>query len=55
MHIDNDCMSVHDQLGLKGERLVTTKQEHADHTLKTMRILLSSDFQAAMISLSFLA
>jgi len=41
--------------GSGGGRLATTKQERTEHTLKMMRILLSSDFQAAMVSLSFLA
>ena len=55
MHIGNDGMSVHGQLGLGRGRLVTTEQEWTEHTLKTKRILLSSEFQAAIVSLSFLA
>jgi len=48
-------MSVHGQLGLERGRLVTAEQERTEHTLKTKRILLSSEFQATMVSLSFLA
>jgi len=55
MNIGNDGMSVQGQLGLEGGQLARSGQERTEHTLKTTRILLSSDFQAAMISLSFLA
>jgi len=55
MHVGNDGMGVHGQLGLERGWLATTKRERTEHTLKMMRILLSSDFQAAMVSLSFLA
>jgi len=55
MNIGNDGMSVQGQLGLEGGQLARSDQEGTEHTLKTTRILLSSDFQAAMISLSFLA
>ena len=55
MDIGNDGMSVQDQLGLEGRQLARSEQEGTEHTLKTTRILLSSDFQAAMVSLSFLA
>ena len=55
MYIGNDGMSIHGQLGLRRERLTATKQERTEHTLKTMRILLSSDFQVVMVSLSFRA
>ena len=55
MYIRNYSMCVHDQFGLKREPLATIKREAAKHTLKTTRILLSSDFQPVIISLSFLA
>ena len=55
MDINNNGMSVHGQLSLKRRLLATTEQERTEHTLKTTRILLSSEFQAEMISLSFLA
>ena len=55
MDIGDDGMSVHDQLGLKRRQSARSEQEGTEHTLKMTRILLSSDFQAAMVSLSFLA
>ena len=55
LYAENYGMSVHSKLSLKGGQLATIKQEHTEHTLKTVRILLRSDFQAAIISLSFFA
>ena len=55
VYVENYGMSVHGKLGLKRGQLARTKQEHTEHTLKTVRILLRSDFQAAIISLSFFA
>jgi len=55
MHVGNYDMGIHSQLGLKGEKLVTAKEERAERTLKTWRILLRSDFQATIFSLSSLA
>ena len=48
-------MSIQKQLGLKRGRLATVEWEHTEHTLKMMRILLSSDFQAVIFSESLLA
>ena len=50
-----DLVVVIDQFGLNSGQSATTKQEHTEHTLKITRILLSSDFQPAIASLSFLA
>lgn len=55
MRIGNYGMDIHDQLGLKNRLLAATKQEDTEHTLKTVRILFSSEFHAAMASLSFFA
>jgi len=55
MDVCDHGMGIHSQLGLKREQLATAKQEHIEHTLKTCRILLKSDFQAAIVSLSFFA
>ena len=53
-YIGNDRVGVNDKLSLRVEWLATTNQERVEHTLKTWRILLRSDFQAAMASLSSL-
>ena len=55
MYAGDDRMSVHDQFGLVMRQLAVTKLEHTELTLKTVRILLSSTFQPAITSLSFLA
>jgi len=55
MYIGNYGMGIHNQLGLKRGQLAATKQVRTQHTLKTTRILLSSEFQAAIVSLSFFA
>ena len=53
MDVCNDGVGIHDELGLGRERSVATKQGDIEHTLKTTRILLRSDFQPAITSLSF--
>ena len=55
MHVGNDGMSVYSKLCLKRGELAAAKQERTKHTLKTTRILLRSDFQPTIVSLSFLA
>jgi len=55
MYIGNYRMGIHNQFSLKRGQLAATKRERTKHTLKTTRILLSSDFQAAMVSVLSLA
>ena len=55
IHVGNHSVGIHSQLGLEREQLAATKQEHTERTLKICKILLRSDFQAAIASLSFLA
>jgi len=48
-------MSIYGQLGLKRGKLAMAKPGQVARTLNTTRILLSSDHQEAIVSLSFLA
>ena len=55
MYIGNYGVGIHSQLSLKRGRSATTKRKHTGRTLKTIRILLSSDLQAAIASVLVLA
>ena len=55
-HIMADADSrIHNQLVLKRGQSATTKQESTERTSKTLKVRLRFRFQAAIISLSFLA
>ena len=57
IHPGNDGVSIQRKLGLgvNGERLSNSRATMTERTLKTRRILLRSDFQPAIISLSLFA
>jgi len=54
-NVGNSYMGAHHQLGLKGINWRQPGGDATKHTLKTWRILLRSNFQAAIVSLSFFA
>ena len=55
MHIGNYGVIIHSQLGLNGGQSVVTSKESTERTLKTLRILLRSDFHPPIASLSLFA